>query len=104
MELDNIIREFRSKIEKLYGGRFRGIVLYGSWARGTSTEDSDIDLAVILKGKIRPGLEIDRMINIITELNLKYNILLSVYPVSEYNYKKLKSPLLMNIRREGITA
>jgi hypothetical protein len=51
------------------------------WARGAATADSDIDLVVVLKGKISPGREIDRMIDCITDLNLKYDTLISVVPV-----------------------
>jgi len=42
------------------------------------------------------------MIEIITEINLRYNVL--VYPISEEDYKKVNSPLLINVRREGIPA
>ncbi|MEW6381197.1 MAG: nucleotidyltransferase domain-containing protein [bacterium] len=98
---NDIVREFKAEIGKLYGERLKDVILYGSWARNEGTEDSDIDLAVILKGQIQPGREIDRMIDIITDLNLKYTVLIAVYPVSEEDYLSVKSPLLMNIRKEG---
>ncbi|MEW6620702.1 MAG: nucleotidyltransferase domain-containing protein [bacterium] len=103
-QINNIIREFKVKIEKLYGKRLKNLLLYGSWARAEATDDSDIDLAVVFDGEITPGNEIDRMIDIIMEINLKYGVLISVYPVSERDYFALKSPLLMNIRREGVPA
>jgi len=96
------IEEFKREVKKLYGKRLKCVIVYGSHARGEATEDSDIDLMVVIKGKIKPGREIDRMIDIITSINLKYNVLLSVYPTSEEEYRKTKSPLLMNIRKEGI--
>lgn len=102
--IDKVIREFRSEIKKLYGGKLKDIILYGSWARGEAREDSDIDIVVVLREEISPGKEIDSMIDIITDLNLKYDVLISVYPVSESNYLSVKSPLLMNVRREGIPA
>jgi len=61
-------------------------------------------LLIVLEGKVKPGEEIDRMIEIITEINLRYNVLISVYPISEKDYKKVNSPLLINVRREGIPA
>jgi len=42
------------------------------------------------------------MIEIITEINLRYNVLISVYPISEEDYKKVNCPLPINVRREGI--
>jgi len=97
-----IIKEFEKFVLVLYGKRLKKVILYGSWARKEANNDSDIDLAVVLRGEVNPTREIDRMIDIITDFNLKYGILLSVYPVSEDNYRVLQSPLLINIRREGI--
>ncbi len=104
MEIKELLEELKKEIEKLYGDRLKKIILYGSHARGDFTEKSDIDLLIVLKGKVVPGREIDRMIDIITEINLKYGVLISVYPVSEEDYKKVNSPLLINVRREGVQA
>ncbi len=103
MKIKELLEEFKKEIKKLYGDRLKQIILYGSHARGDFTEESDIDLLIVLKGKVVPGKEIDRMIDIITEINLKYGMLISVYPVSEEDYKKVNSPLLINVRREGIS-
>jgi len=102
MGIREILREFRQEVEKLYGKRLKSIILYGSWARGDATVDSDIDLLIILEGEVTPGAEIDRMIDIITELNLKHGVLISVVPVSEEDYVTINSPLLINVRREGV--
>jgi len=102
--VDGVIEEFSIRLKKLYGKKLKNIILYGSWARGEATEDSDIDIAIVFEGKIIPGKEIDRMIEIITEINLKYGVLISIYPVSEADFLNLKSPLLINIRKEGIPA
>ena len=102
LEIKKVLEEFKKEIKKLYGDRLKQIILYGSYARGDATEDSDIDLLIVLEGEVSPGKEIDRMIDIITEINMKYGVLISVHPVSEEVYKKIKSPLLINVRREGI--
>jgi predicted nucleotidyltransferase len=104
MQTKRAIREFVERAQLLYGDRLCQVILYGSSARNEATEESDIDLAVVLAGEVRPGTKIDRMIDIITDVNLEYGVLLSVYPVSEENYRNINSPLLMNIRREGIPA
>ena len=100
-EIDNIIEEFKVEVRELYSKRLKNVILYGSYARGEATGDSDIGMVVVLEGDISPGREIDRMIDIITEMNLKHNILISIYPVSEIDYITLKSPLLTNVRKEG---
>ena len=104
MRVRETIREFKQEIEKLYGPRLKDVILYGSWARGDATEASDIDLLIVLEGQVVPGQEIDRMIEIITDINLKHGELISVYPVSEENYYTIDSPLFINVRREGIPA
>ncbi len=104
MEIEPILKEFRKSIEKLYGKRLKNIILYGSYARKQPTVDSDIDLAIVLEGDVAACKEIDRMIDVITDINLSYGVLLSVYPVSEESYNSINSPLLLNLRREGIPA
>ena len=103
MDIEPILKEFKLKTAELYGARLKKIVLYGSYARGQANDEhSDIDLAVVLAGTVEPCREIDRMIDIITDINLDYDVLLSVYPVSENDYRSVNSPLLLNVRREGI--
>lgn len=103
-KVDHVIKQFKSGIEGLYGKRLKRMILYGSWARQEGSDDSDIDLLIVLAGEVKPGKEIDRMIDIITDINLEFCVLLSVHPVSERDYAALKSPLLMNVRREGVPA
>ena len=81
----------------------KGLIIYGSHARDEAGKDSDIDVVVVLEGDVFLGREIDRMLDIITDLNLKYNVLISVYPASQKSLKKIKSPLFLNIQREGIS-
>ena len=104
MNLKIVLDEFKAELRKLYGERLKDVILYGSYARGNASEKSDIDVMVVLEGSIMPGREIDRMIDVITDINLKYGVLLAVVPVSEEKYFNVNSPLLLNVRREGIPA
>jgi predicted nucleotidyltransferase len=104
VEIEHILKEFKVKISELYGQRLKKVVLYGSYARGNANDEhSDIDLAVVLVGAVDPCEEIDRMADIFTDLNLEHNVLIAVYPVSEDDFEKVESPLLINVRKEGIT-
>jgi predicted nucleotidyltransferase len=104
MNLQIILNEFKRELRSLYGDRLKDVILFGSHARGEARADSDIDVMVVLRGDVAPGREIDRMIDVITELSLKYGVLLSVVPVAEDKYLRRNSPLLLNVRREGIPA
>ncbi len=102
MNLQAILNEFKRELRGLYGERLKDIILFGSYARGEARVDSDIDVMVVLRGDVAPGREIDRMIDIITDVNLKYGVLLSVVPMAEETYLRRNSPLLLNVRREGV--
>src|SRR3989304_5424971 len=97
-----ILAELKRGLRQLYSDRLISVILYGSYARGEALKDSDIDLVVVLKGGVRPGREIDYMLDVVTDLNLKYNTLISICPVSENAFKTVKSPRILNVRQEGI--
>ena len=104
MTLSLLLSEFKRELRTLYGERLKDVILFGSYARGEAHAGSDVDVMVVLRGDVAPGREIDRMIDVITDLNLKYNVLLSVVPMAEEKYLRRNSPLLLNVRREGIPA
>lgn len=103
-EIQPVLAEFRKGAVSLYGERLKSIIVYGSWARGEAGDHSDIDIAVVLEGEVVPGLEIDAMIELVTDIQLKYDVLISIFPASARSYAVVKSPLLENLRREGIAA
>ncbi len=104
MTMPEPVINLRNKLEHLYGDRLRRLVLCGSYAREEHTDDSDIDVAVVLAGPVQPGREIDRMLDAVHAVNLAFDTLVSVYPVSAQDYETVMSPLLLNIRREGVAA
>ncbi len=79
------------------------IVLYGSAARGTAGPDSDIDVALFLKGRLTPAQE-DRLSELVVELNLKYNKVFSVVDIDQQTYLKWKgvTPFYQNVDKDGI--
>jgi predicted nucleotidyltransferase len=102
VQIEQVVSRFQQKVESLYGSCLKNIILYGSWARGQATENSDIDLAVILQGDVDPCREIDAMIDLITDINLDFETLLSVFPLAVTDFEQLNSPLLLNLQREGV--
>lgn len=97
-----VLRGVKQSLERLYKERLVSVILYGSYARGEAVKDSNIDVVVVLKGGVRAGREIDYMLDAVTDLNLKYNTLISICPVSENAFETVKSPLILNVRQEGI--
>lgn len=101
-QIDQIIHEVRAALEDLYGRRLVHLVLYGSYARGRAEEGSDLDLLVVLDDFHDVGDELERMGEIGTQLSLHYDLTIAFLPVREKDYKHRLTPLLLNIRREGI--
>ncbi len=101
-ELKIILSEVKKELKELYNDNLVDIILYGSYARGDYNQNSDIDLLVVLKNIKSIGSEIDKIVGAIYDINLKYNTLISVVPVSYKDYKNINSPLLLNVRQEGV--
>lgn len=79
------------------------IVLYGSAARGTASEDSDIDIALLVNGGMNREME-DRLSDIIVDMNLKYDKVFSVIDIEFEKFCKWGNvmPFYQNINKEGI--
>ncbi len=103
MKIKKILKEFKEKLIELYKDQLVDVLLYGSFARREQREDSDIDIAVILKGNINPFKEIDRITEFSYDLSLKYSILISIHPISDIDYFSRKNPFILNLREEGIS-
>jgi predicted nucleotidyltransferase len=101
-KLHPILTELRNRFEALYGERLVRMVLFGSQARGGAEPGSDIDVLVVLKGTVSLCTEIARTINDVADISLRYTEVISCVFVSEEQFERERSPLLLNVRREGV--
>jgi predicted nucleotidyltransferase len=97
-----ILAELKRRVEDLYGERLARVVLYGSQARGDAADGSDIDVLIVLQGETSPCEEIARTADLTAELSLRHNVVIVPAFVSEDRYQGEQSPLLLNVRREGV--
>jgi uncharacterized protein len=100
--LNVILREFREGVERIYGDRLVRLVLFGSQARNDAKPDSDIDVMVVLRGAIRAGEEIERTSFLKADICVKHGVLVSCVYISDDRFRHEQSPLMLNVRREGI--
>ena len=97
-----LLAELRRRFEALYGKRLVRLVLFGSQAREEAESGSDIDVLVVLQGRIEPGEEVARTGEVVTALSLRFDTVISCVFMEEERFNNRNGPLLRNIRREGI--
>jgi predicted nucleotidyltransferase len=78
------------------------VFLFGSQAREEAESGSDIDVMLVLRDAVNPHDEIRRLSAFKAELCLKYDVVISCVYVSEADYREDGSPLMLNVRREGV--
>ena len=97
-----LLQRIKERLRELYGDRFRGLVLYGSAARGDAGEDSDIDALCLLDGP-ENGNDLWEITQALYPLQLEVTgSELHVIPVNAAEYEAGDFALFRNARREGV--
>ncbi len=97
------VRELCTNLRRVLGEDIVSIRLYGSKIRGDFTEESDIDMLLVLKredSKVR-----DTIFKIALDVDLEYDarISLIIYPEKEFKwYKDLGSIFIEKVEEEGV--
>jgi len=80
------------KLRELYSERFRGLYVFGSYARPDAgielPEDSDLDVALLLSELESPYEEIKRFGQITSDLSLEHGLVISLVPIREGDFKE----------------
>lgn len=100
-----MLMEMSELLEKVYKDKLKAVILYGSMARGTATEESDVDVMILVDGTEQELRKFeDSLSDISTDISLKYYKVLSIIDVSYQEYDKWKtvSPFYKNVSQEGV--
>lgn len=103
-EVNAILAELRSRLERIYGDRLRGMYLYGSYARGEPERGSDLDVLIVLDEVQSGWTEIERTSHDTAELSLEHDLTISTVFMSESRWLNDDSTFLRNVRQEGRAA
>lgn len=109
--LGNMIEEKRKKqldelknmLDELLGSETFKLILFGSRARGDYSEESDLDVAVIVRGLTREMK--NRILETIAEIELESLLPISaiVFSEDEFNHlKKRERRIAIDIDKEGL--
>ncbi|OGC04027.1 hypothetical protein A2276_05360 [candidate division WOR-1 bacterium RIFOXYA12_FULL_43_27] len=98
----DLLIDLKKGLKNIYRDRLRTLFLYGSYARGDANAGSDLDVAVIINDFSDIGKEIETTGQLVSELSLKNNLVVSLHPVREEKWENPGSPFLLNIKKEGV--
>ena len=102
-EEEGLVR-FKSALQSLLGDNLLSVHLFGSRARGEGTEESDLDVLVLVKKKDRALCR--RIVEESLEVDLKYgtNLAPTILTAEEYRQnREYGTPFYRNVEREGVS-
>ncbi|HIC91080.1 MAG TPA: nucleotidyltransferase domain-containing protein [Syntrophaceae bacterium] len=101
-KVKQLVNQIKEHLVKEYGKKIKQIIIYGSYVRGEATKDSDIDVLVVIDDSLNPFEVRKNLSDIIFDILLEKEELVSVIPVPETLFKDYKSPFILNVKEEGI--
>jgi predicted nucleotidyltransferase len=102
-KMEQILVDLKKSLQEITGDRLIKMVLYGSRARGDFSEDSDTDIAIVIRG-LSPEMK-RRMLSRVADIEFEYLRSLSTLILSEEDFlllKKRERRIAVDIEREGI--
>lgn len=102
--LDTVLKLTANRLQDIFGDKLKDVILYGSYARGDYDEQSDIDVfALVDMSDLELGRYIPEVASVTSNLDLEYNIVLSVIlkDVNHFECWKNVVPFYANVLKEG---
>ena len=104
-EMTSYLNDYIVEWKKIYKDNLDKVILYGSYARGDYTEDSDVDIMILLR---ITDLEIKNYRELLTELTYDFNTNydIDIKPIAKNKDEFIKwvnaYPFYANVQREGV--
>ncbi len=104
-EVKTIVQKVAKVYQNVYAENLVRVILYGSYARGNYTNESDVDIVAIVKGT-RDTLQ--KQLKVVwdasSDLELEYGVIISptVIPLDEFEKYREDIPYYRNIAQEGV--
>lgn len=100
---DNVRNALVQGLTDIFRQNISMIILYGSTARREAAEDSDIDIAIIMKNPIDTETK-KRFIRWVADMDIRYEKVFSIVDIQEGNMEKWGNilPFYQNVQKEGV--
>lgn len=101
---DNVrsaLEELRTYLLSKYGQHAPQVMVYGSYARGDENPESDVDVLLVYPSE-EEIVSLYELGSILSRLNLKYQVLISIMPVHKHQYETDSEMFWKNVRRDRI--
>jgi predicted nucleotidyltransferase len=99
---NSIVQKCKETLSQYYGARLKGVILYGSMARGEAGPASDIDLLVLLSAPFDYFAELRQIVDVLYPIQLESEQLISAKPALASDYEGGSISLYRNAQREGV--
>ena len=102
--VENNVFKSAKRILEIMPGDLKRIILFGSYARGDFTEESDIDIAVLVMCDRKETRKYkDKLVALSAEIDLENMVVVNFLclPYLEFNERKAYYPFYANIEKEG---
>jgi len=100
--VNSTVQKCKEALSQYYGPRLKGVILYGSMARGEAGPASDIDLLILLSPPFDYFAELRQIVDVLYPAQLESEQLISAKPALASDYEVGSISLYRNARREGV--
>ena len=104
-KINTLLTQYLSEVQKIYGTHLKSAILYGSYARGDYTAESDVDIMLLVDLSVE---EMDAYSDALSELGYEYNVNEDIWimPVvknfQHFNQWGMAYPFYYNVQKEGV--
>ena len=103
--MNDLVHQYIELLSEIYGNHLKTVILYGSYARGDYTEDSDIDIMVLLDLSDIDIKKYRHELSCMTyDFNMDYDLDIRPIAKSKEHFDKWVGvyPFYSNIEKEGV--
>jgi predicted nucleotidyltransferase len=102
-KVKRLVDRVKAHLNEMYGEGIKKVILYGSYARGEATKDSDVDVLVLVDQSLNPREVDDGLSDLLYDILLDQGELVSVIVLPEDYFENYNFPFMLNVRKEGVT-